>query len=289
MTDAPEADTFPHRTPKGPRKSHDPDAPAHYRLSSDTWEMILKEYREGATAPFLARKWRVSEHALRRRITRHKATKREWGDAQAIGQAVAREAELDEARRNSPEAVAARLFDGIEGIEVALSGDLEALAKLAAVTSGRAMTGRLWSEARALAGLAESYARLGERAAGGRGGGGSIATIDLGLLLEIIVDPDGAVTKRFERKDEGANDPDAALKAHYWDYQAARHRAVGNNTRELMMRAVYAEKRLGELGHPARVNVTDVEIEAWVRDWLSAPPSEANLDRRTKLGEWPWR
>ncbi len=194
-----------------------------------------------------------------------------------------------EARRNSPEAVAARLFDGIEGIEIALGGDLEALAKLATVTSGRAMTGRLWSEARALAGLAESYSRLGERAAGARGGGGSIATIDLGLLLEIIVDPDGAVTQRFARKGDGANDPDAALKAHYWTFQAARHRAVSNNIRELMLRAVYAEKRLGELGHPARVNVTDVEIEAWVRDWLSAPPSEANLDRRTKIGEWPWR
>lgn len=194
-----------------------------------------------------------------------------------------------EARRNRSEAAAARLFDGIEGIEVALGGDLEALAMLATVTSGRAMTGRLWAEAKALAGLAETYARLGERTAGARGGGGSIPTIDLGLLLEIIVDPDGAVTKRFERKGDGANDPDADLKAHYWDYQAARHRAVGNNTRELMMRAVYAEKRLGELGHPARVNVTDVEIEAWVRDWLSAPPSEANLDRRTKLGEWPWR
>ena len=199
-----------------------------------------------------------------------------------------REAPQD-ARRKRSEAAAAGLFDGVEGIEVALSGDLEALAKLATVTSGRAMTGRLWSEARALAGLAETYARLGERAAGARGGGGTIATIDLGLLLEIIVDPDGAVTQRFARKDEGANDPDAALKAHYWDYQAARHRAVGNNTRELMMRAVYAEKRLGELGHEARVNVTDVEIEAWVRDWLSAPPSEANLARRTKIGEWPWR
>ena len=55
------------------------------------------------------------------------------------------------------------------------------------------------------------------------------------------------------------------------------------------MRAVYAEKRLKALGHEARVNVTDVEIEAWVRDWLSAPPSEANLARRTKIGEWPWR
>ena len=97
------------------------------------------------------------------------------------------------------------------------------------------------------------------------------------------------MTKRFERKGEGANDPDADLKAHYWTVQAARHRAVSNNMKELMLRAVYAEKRLGELGHEARINQTDVEIEAWVRDWLSAPPSEANVHRRIKLGEWPWR
>lgn len=52
--------------------------PAHYRLSTDVWELILEEYKAGATAPFLSLKWRVSEHALRRRITRHGATKRDW-------------------------------------------------------------------------------------------------------------------------------------------------------------------------------------------------------------------
>lgn len=163
MTDAPIASTFPHRTPKGPRKPRDPDAPAHYRLSTETWEIILKEYREGATAPFLALKWRVSIHAVRKRITQHKATKRDWGDAQAIGQAVAREAELEEARRNSPEAVAARLFDGIGPLDDDEAGDPAVLMRVATRASGRAMTGRLWSEARALAGLAESYARLAER------------------------------------------------------------------------------------------------------------------------------
>jgi hypothetical protein len=165
MTDAPIASTFPHRTPKGPRprKPRDPDAPAHYRLSTETWEIILKEYREGATAPFLASKWRVSIHAVRKRITQHKSTKRDWGDAQAIGQAVAREAELEEARRNSPEAVAARLFDGMATLDEAEAGDPAALMRVATRASGRAMTGRLWSEARALAGLAESYARLAER------------------------------------------------------------------------------------------------------------------------------
>ena len=144
------------------------DRPAHYRLSDDTWEIICKEYREGATAPFLARKWRVSEHAIRKRVTKHGATKRAWGDAQAIGQALAREAELEEARRNSPEAVAARLFDGIAGLDEAEEGDPAALARVATRASCRAMTGRLLAEARALAGLAESYARLAAR---GRDGG----------------------------------------------------------------------------------------------------------------------
>jgi hypothetical protein len=142
-----------------------PDAarPAHYRLSNDTWEIICREYREGATAPFLSRKWRVSEHAIRKRVTMHNATKREHGDAQAIGQALAREAELEEARRNSPEAVAARLFVGVGALDDAAAGDPAVLMRLAVLASGRAMTGRLWTEARALAGLAESYARLAGR------------------------------------------------------------------------------------------------------------------------------
>ena len=49
------------------------------------------------------------------------------------------------------------------------AADPAALARAATLASGRAMKARRWSEAKALAGLAESYARLGERArAGGR-------------------------------------------------------------------------------------------------------------------------
>lgn len=140
------------------------DRPAHYRLSTETWELILKEYREGATAPFLSSKWRVSEHAIRKRVTEHGSTKREWGDAQAIGQALAREAELEEARRNSPEAVAARLFSGVDLDDD--TGDAATLARAAILASGRAMKGRLWVEAKALAALAESYARLSGQVTG---------------------------------------------------------------------------------------------------------------------------
>ena len=65
--------------------------PAHYRLSRATWEIILEAYRNGATVPELSERWRVSQHALRKRITVHGATKRDWGDARAREQAEARE------------------------------------------------------------------------------------------------------------------------------------------------------------------------------------------------------
>jgi hypothetical protein len=141
------------------------DRPAHYRLKAGTWEVILREYVEGATVPELARKWRVSTHALRRRITRHGATKRDWGDAQAVRQAAMREEALAEARADTPEARAARLFDGVD-LEDPDDGDALVLARAALLASGRAMRARLWVEAKALAGLAESYARLGDRIGG---------------------------------------------------------------------------------------------------------------------------
>ncbi len=144
------------------------DRPAHYRLSTATWELILKEYREGATARELALKWRVSQHAVRKRITMHESTKRDWGDSQAITQAVLREAELAQARANTPEARAARLFT-VDPDEDAAAGDPGELARTAVLASGRAMRGRLWNEARTLAGLAEVYTRLAERRAAAAG------------------------------------------------------------------------------------------------------------------------
>lgn len=195
------------------------DRPAHYRLGGETWALVLKEYREGATAPFLARKWRVSEHAIRKRITQHNATKREWGDAQAIGQALAREAELEEARRNSPEAVAARLFDGLEAGE-AEAGDPAGLARQATLASGRAMRGRLWTEARALAALAESYARLaqGRGAAGGSGGDGASAltpaepTYRLEDVARALLDSDYAGELMWVNP----GDPPHPVKDEFW-------------------------------------------------------------------------
>lgn len=159
MSDAPPADTFPYRRPKGPAPPPTERKPAHYRLSKDTWAIILNEYREGVTVTALAAKWRVSDHALRKRITVHGATKRDWGDAQAIAQANTREAEAAAAWAASPAMLASRLFED-DPEEDASAGDPAALARQATLASGRAMRGRLWAEAKALAGLAESYRRL---------------------------------------------------------------------------------------------------------------------------------
>lgn len=196
------------------------DRPAHYRLSTATWELILKEYREGATATFLSKKWRVSEHAVRRRITRHGATKRDWGDAQAIGQAVAREAELEAARRNSPEAVAARLFDGIsDPQDEDDEADHALLARAATRASGRAMRGRLWNEAKALAGLAETYARLNDRAVSAPP---TAARMDLEDLLDILMLAAPGIYERFKVDPDNRDDPDRELKAEFWRW----HRGV---------------------------------------------------------------
>lgn len=198
------------------------DRPAHYRLGRETWELILKDYREGATAPFLARKWRVSEHAIRKRITQHNATKREWGDAQAIGQALAREAELEEARRNSPEAVAARLFDGLATGD-AEAGDPAGLARQATLASGRAMRGRLWTEARALAALAESYARLAQ----GRGAAAPGETYTLEDVARAALDETYASKLLAIDPDDPVRNP---VKSAYWrELREINRRADGVN------------------------------------------------------------
>ncbi|MBU2168670.1 MAG: hypothetical protein KKF88_12640 [Alphaproteobacteria bacterium] len=208
------------------------DRPAHYALKPETWELIMKEYREGATAPFLASKWRVSVSAVRAQITRRKSTKRDWGDAQVIAQAEAREAELEAARRNSPEAVAARLFSGLpmpaeDGTLEDGAEDPAALARMATLASGRAMRGRLWAEARALGALAETYQRLAAREAEAVAGGGgvrgsgpdgalTVADLPLALVLQVLELGAEELVALFRHPPEGRPDPDRAVRKAYW-------------------------------------------------------------------------
>lgn len=218
MTEAASApNTFPYRKPKGPRTPPPADKPAHYRLSTGTWMEILKEYVAGATAVELSSKWRVSLHAIRKRITQHKATKQAWGDTAVRAQAEARAAEIERARANTPEAKAARLFDDLKPEEERLA-DPELLGRLATLASGRAMGDLLLAEAKALAGLAEAYSRLAARR------DASMATLDdvpLDLLARIAEGPQDDWIGRMSlvgRED----DPENPTRNWFWRRKADR-------------------------------------------------------------------
>ncbi|MBX9460345.1 MAG: hypothetical protein KL785_03785 [Brevundimonas sp.] len=141
------------------------EAPAtHYRLSDETWAIIAEEYRDGATAKDLGAKWKVAPSSVYRHACKDGWTKKSMGDARA--RAHARMVEEEEAASRALHPVGSRALKGLfapERDDNPDAGDPAALTRLAILASGRAMTGRLWAEARALAGLAESYARLAER------------------------------------------------------------------------------------------------------------------------------
>lgn len=144
------------------------EAPAtHYRLSGETWAIIAEEYRNGATAKDVGAKWKVAPSSVYRHACQDGWTKKSMGDARARAHARMVEAEEEASRALMP--VGSRALKGLFAPPKADhpdAGDPAALAKLATLASGRAMTGRLWAEARALAGLAESYGRLGQRVQG---------------------------------------------------------------------------------------------------------------------------
>ncbi|MBO9500925.1 hypothetical protein [Brevundimonas sp. A19_0] len=113
-------------------------------------------------------------------------------------------------------------------------GSPAALARMATVASGRAMRGRLWAEARALAALAETYQRLAAREGeGGLGGGGgpgragaglTPGTAPLSLILGILEMDGAALGERFAvDPDAGEAQPDYALKRAYWQRRAGQN------------------------------------------------------------------
>lgn len=225
------------------------DRKAHYRLSNATWEIILAAYKQGATAKELSEQWRVSEHAIRKRITVHEATKRDWGDAEAIRQAEARleqqeagarakaEAEASAAEAASPGARAAVLFSAdVEPDETVEPGGL---AYQATVASGRAMRSGLWSEAKALSGLAESYTRLQERK---RESELTPENAPLGLIVDLVFGSEGRWLSRMSLVGARDNDPDTPIKHRFWQRKERRDKAEEHE------RSVRWSKAMGEYG-----------------------------------------
>ena len=143
-----------------------PVKPGNYTLSAETWTEIVEAYRDGATARELAVKWKVAPGSVYYHACKDGWGKKTNGDDRARAHARAVEAAQAVRAEAAPDKAAARLFDGID-LEDEDDGDALVLARVALLASGRAMRERLWIEAKALAGLAESYARLGDRMVGG--------------------------------------------------------------------------------------------------------------------------
>lgn len=148
------------------------EAPAtHYRLAPETRALVVEDYADGATAKEVGAKWKVAPSSVYRQAAAVGRGKRSVGDARA--RAHARMVEEEEAAHRALQPTGSRALKGLFSpapVDDPEAGSPERLMHVATLASGRAMRGRLWAEAKALAGLAESYARLA-RAEGGAGAG----------------------------------------------------------------------------------------------------------------------
>jgi hypothetical protein len=227
-----------------------PEARAtHFRLKDETWAIIGEEYRKGATAKELAVKWMVSPTSVYRHACEDGWTKKACGDERARANArevEAREEEAREAARKpaGPEAQRDRKVDLFVDLEMEPAAPAE-LAQQATWASGRAMREGRWNEARALAGLAESYMRLAERKVSGEL---TPETVPLGLLLAIAYGPEARWRSRMSLIGARDGDPETAVKRQFWERKEARK--AGEESRML---ARYTEGLLEGRRAEARV------------------------------------
>lgn len=164
----------------------------------------------------------VSEHALRKRITHHGATKREHGDRVAREGAEARAAEA--AARTRPLVPP----PGEENSD-AEDADAGAMARLALGGVATALRQNRLTEARALSQIAASLDRIGGSGGGGGGGGGQADGGRYGLvdMVRMLFDedlPGEIMTLAFR-----STDPDVI-----------RWRETGRAERETGMKAIAA-------------------------------------------------
>lgn len=136
-------------------------APRYARLSDETWETVVAEYRAGETASRLAVKWGVSLSAVRAHIRKNDAMRANVGDGLAHKRAemITR---VEQSQTLNMVLKRSSLFADFNENDVV---DPMVLTLLATVASGRAMMRQLWPEARMLAHLADVYSRLHERKA----------------------------------------------------------------------------------------------------------------------------
>lgn len=259
------------------------EAPAtHYRLAPETWELAIEDYRNGASAKEVGAKWKVAASSVYRHAALMGAGKRAVGDARA--RAHARMVEEEEASLRALNPVGSRALKGL--FSPARSSEPDAddphvLMRTAILASGRAMTGRLWAEAKALAGLAESYGRLSEK----RTGGGTMRTVDdvpLNLVVEIATQwwSYSDRVRLPEHADE--SHPDQIARRRYWAHRDKWEKLSEESIDTMKANALYQAKQ--ELKAEAEQAAEEARLAAARGEEPAAPePSGSQLRVRTPI------
>ncbi len=250
--------------------SRPPVVPCHYHLSKETWAEVVEAYRSGATARELAVKWKVSPGSIYYQAGRAGWSKKRNGDQLAREHAKAIEAA--EAVRAEPQRQEQRALKNL--FAPAPVGDPEAddpaaLARAATLASGRAMKGRLWNGAKALAGLAESYARLGERS---KRGELTVETMDLKLLFEAMNCDPAILRERFWMKE--GDDPDREVKRAFWNQRNQMMTAARKTQTDLMRRVWKAEAIARDAGGTIEISEAGRAAEAETARWVELTDEE---------------
>jgi hypothetical protein len=149
--------------------------------------------------------------------------------------------------------------------DAARAADPDALARAATLASKRAMKAGRLTEAKALAGLAETYARLTDRT---RGGGQTIETMDLKLLFAVLTDETGAAAGRMALSGDFANDPDLDLKRAYHTWMGDRRQAVAHHQMAMLRRLHAAHRQIKDMGGEVTVSQSGFDQVKEARDWL---------------------
>lgn len=197
-----------------------------YKIRSpEVWARVRDDYLSGMPAADVALKHDVTEASLRAR-----ACKQGWS----------RYLHPEACTATPPPSMA--LFEPTDGQGEA--SDPATLARQATLASGRAMSARMWSEARALAALAETYQKLADRKGGGRGDL-TVETAPLQLVFDILMMEHTQITERFG---VDPDNPDAcSLKTAFWKKRGAEVALNGDFIESLSRQRFAIEDRVEAL------------------------------------------
>lgn len=217
---------------------------------AEVWDKVRQDYLAGLGAKDVAEKYGVGVEALRARATREGWSRYMHAPEQPV----------------DPPPPAPDLFD--LSSEAEAGGDPAVLAESAAEASGRAMRAGRLAEARALAGLAETYRKLqarGETASGRM----TVKTAPFQLVYDILTDR-AATTDRMAIS-PGKPDPDLEMKRAYWEQQAELDRKYD----EIGLSQAYRRKALDR-----RISALEAQLKAAGLE----PAEEDERDYRIRMG-----